>query len=122
MIDPNEFAKRYAALWNQPDATERRRAIEAMWGPSGVHFTPSIAAMDIDAIDQRISSAHKKWVAEEGCTFASANNAQHHHGGLRFNWHMMRGEKIVSIGFDFILLDETDRILSDHQFVDANPG
>lgn len=121
MLDPNVIAASYAALWNEPDPIERRKGIEALWAPTGVHYTPSLAALDLDAIERRVATAYQKWVAEEGCCFVSVGNAQHHHEGVRFNWHMMRGDKIASVGFDFVLLNPNGQILSDHQFVDPNP-
>lgn len=120
MKNADAFAATYVELWNLQNDDERRKAIEDIWSPRGVHYTPSLEAQGFDAIERRIAEAHRKWVGEENCIFVSANNAQHHHQGLRFNWHMMRGDETVSTGFDFVLLDGAGRILSDHQFIDPN--
>src|SRR6266702_2491969 len=37
-IDPQELVSRYVAVWNQPDAELRRRAIHDLWAEDGAHI------------------------------------------------------------------------------------
>ena len=38
MIDPQEFAGRYAAMWNEPDDAARRATIAELFAADGVHI------------------------------------------------------------------------------------
>jgi hypothetical protein len=41
LIDPKELVDRYVAVWNQPDAERRRKAITQLWTEDGVqHLQP----------------------------------------------------------------------------------
>lgn len=122
MENPNAFVTRYVEVWNEPSSVQRRQLIETLWSADGAHYSPSFAAEGWDEIEERITTAYDKWVDQERCLFFPVNNAQVHHGGIRFNWHMMRGDLIASVGFNFIILDTVERIKSDHQFVDPTPA
>ena len=38
MTDTQAFAKKYLALWNEPDADRRRRMIAELWTEDGRHI------------------------------------------------------------------------------------
>ena len=37
-IDPHDLVRRYVAVWNQPDAELRRKAIHDLWIQDGAHI------------------------------------------------------------------------------------
>ena len=39
LIDPKELVDRYVAVWNQPDAERRRKAITQLWTEDGVQHS-----------------------------------------------------------------------------------
>jgi hypothetical protein len=120
MSDPNDFAHRYIALWNEPDAGQRRKAIIELFAPDAAHYTPSHEVHGHAELEARITTAYEKWVKPGVYVFRAVPNANGHHDAVRFNWEMVArdSDTVESVGFDFIILDESGLILSDHQFID----
>lgn len=121
MIDPNDLARRYVAVWNEPDAGVRREMISALFAPEAAHYTPSMEVHGHAELEERIATSYDKWVAPGGYVFRSVANADGHHDTVRFNWEMVRtatGE-VDSVGFDFLTLGEDGRIRTDHQFIES---
>ena len=120
----HDFARRYIAVWNEPDAEHRRAQIAALWREDGTHFTPSMEARGHAALEARIAGAYARWVATGLYVFRSTGDANGHHGGVRFHWQMVAiaDQTIHGAGFDFVVLDDDGRIVSDHQFVDPTPA
>lgn len=121
MSDLNEFARRYIAFWNEPDPELRRKAIEELFTPDMVHYTPSMEAHGHEEMAARVTLSHDKWVKPGEYVFRAVPNANGHHGAVRFNWEMVNlaTDAAVSVGFDFLVLDENGLIRTDHQFVDS---
>jgi hypothetical protein len=121
MSDLNLFAQRYIAVWNEPDPELRRKAIAELFAVDAVHLTPSQEVRGHEELEVRIGTAYEKWVKPGGHVFRAAPNANGHHDAVRFNWHMVHlaSDTVVSVGFDFIILDQDGLIVSDHQFVDS---
>jgi hypothetical protein len=119
MNDPNEFARRYVAAWNEPDQRLRRRAIEDLWAADGCFFNGRGEHAGHDAIEAAVTISHEKWIGQ-GYHFRSSDNADRRHDGVRFNWEMVGpdGGHAVSVGFDFVLLDDDNRIRRNYQFID----
>ncbi|TKA03307.1 nuclear transport factor 2 family protein [Actinacidiphila oryziradicis] len=120
MIDLNEFATRYIALWNEPDAGARRRAIAELFAPEAAHYTPAQEVHGHAELEERVTTAYEKWVKPGAFAFRAVPNANGHHNAVRFNWEMysVATDETDSVGFDFIVLDERGLIETDHQFVD----
>jgi hypothetical protein len=120
MNDLNEYARRYIALWNQPDPTLRRTAIAELFAPDAAHYTPSQEVHGLAELEVRITTAYEKWVEPGVYAFRAVPNANGHHNAVRFNWEMvtLASGEVDSVGFDFIVLDDSGLIKSDHQFID----
>jgi hypothetical protein len=120
MEDPKNFAERYVAVWNERDDRQRREQIAALWAEDGAHYIPSLEACGHAALEARIAGAHHKWVAQAGYVFACAGHAAGHHQSIKFGWTMgPAGGPVVSVGFDFVLLDASGKILADYQYIEA---
>jgi hypothetical protein len=124
MTKLNDLVDRYISVWNEADADRRREGIAALWEEEGAHFTPSLEARGYRALEARVAGAHEKWVKAEGFVFRSANNAEDHHNGVRFNWEMVpaAGGAAAAVGFDFLVLGDDSRIRLDYQFLDRPPA
>ena len=120
MSDLSELAQRYIAMWNEPDADRRRIDIEALWAADSAHYTDSREAHGYEALAERIGRAYEQWVAPGQYVFRAVDNANGHHNTVRFNWEMVTTDsaQVVSVGFDFLLLDDEGRISVDYQFID----
>jgi hypothetical protein len=118
--DLSELAERYIAVWNEPDADRRRAGIEELWAVDCAHYTDIREVHGYDALAERIGKAYEQWVAPGGYLFRAVDNANGHHGTVRFNWEMVTTDthQVVSVGFDFLLMDDDGKISIDYQFID----
>ncbi|KAA2253907.1 hypothetical protein F0L68_32065 [Solihabitans fulvus] len=118
MSDATEFASRFAAQWNEPDAELRRASIAELWAKDCAHFTDTREFRGHEAMFDRITEAYEQFVGTGKYQFVSAGNAVGHHDGIKFNWHMVSSADgtIAAVGFDFVVLDADGRIGLDYQF------
>ena len=134
-IDAQALADRYIAQWTEPDAAARRAAVERLWAPDGTHVLQppaeirataaelgfdhvTLEAQGHDAIETRVTRSYERFVAKEGITFRSRQDAVRLHGLVKFGWEAVSvatGE-VLSEGLEILLLDETGLITSDHMF------
>lgn len=135
MGDPKELADRYAALWMEPDADERRTAIGELWAEDGVHllqppqemldagaalgFEPALEARGYDALELRVTSPYEEFVAPGKFVFRSRDDAARLGDVVKFTWEMVPagGGEAEGVGLEILVLDGEGRILTDHQFI-----
>jgi hypothetical protein len=133
-----DLADRYVALWNEPDAGRRRRAIAELWTEDGRHFvqppqeirriaaqpgvglTAILEARGHGEIEARVASAYEHWVASEGLTFRRRDDAAHLGDVLTLRWEAVdkRGE-LSAVGQHVLVLAADGRIERDYTFVGA---
>jgi hypothetical protein len=118
VIEINEFVDRYNRIWNESNAGKRHKGIAELWSEESIHFTESLEARGLEAIEARIFSVYEKFVGTGEFTFNSVNNPVGHHNAMRFYWEMVptAGGKAVAAGSVFVLLDDNHRIRCDYQF------
>jgi hypothetical protein len=61
--DVDLIVRRYVAVWNEPDAAARRRAIAELWAPDGVEFVEGARFRGHDGLLDRVSEAYGLFVA-----------------------------------------------------------
>jgi hypothetical protein len=117
--DAQELADRYVAVWNEPDAQARRRAIAALWVPDGAHYTGTREAHGYAALEQRIAGSYQKNVRDGGHRFRAVDGAQTLRNVATFFWEMLPtgSETVVANGLGFLIVDEQGRITTDYLFV-----
>src|SRR5918998_1998702 len=99
-----ELAKRYLALWNEPNADRRRRMIAELWTEDGRHIlqppqeireiaarpglamTAILEARGYEEIEARAASADEHWVGSEGLGFRGRDDAERLGDVLKFHW------------------------------------
>jgi hypothetical protein len=119
MINPQQLSEHYAALWNEPDQTQRKAAIARLWTAEGRHFVKTQQVCGYDALEQRMQASHEKNVRDAGYLFRIAGAAQQLPGVVTFNWHMVvpaTGNAIAK-GLEFLAVDIEGRIVTDYQFI-----
>lgn len=119
MNDPNQFASCYVALWNEPDPDLRSKAVAEIFGTDARYCNAGTDYQGLDAIESAVKASHERWVGQ-GYIFRSCGNIVSHHRGVRFSWDMVpvAGGEVASIGTEFLILGEDNRILYDYQFID----
>lgn len=119
LLDQRSIVARYVAVWNEPDAANRRASIESLWHPNGAHLSATKEAHGYAQLEQRIATTYQRWVVEEGCSFHSLGDVKHHHDALTFRWEMRsKSGKTESIGRDVILLDASGLFRCIYQFIE----
>ncbi len=115
-----DLTNQYIAVWNEADARKRRSRIESLWAPDGVHFTPTREFRGHDALELRVEEAHGEFARDKGLVVRLSGQSSGHHGIAKFYWEIIdpRADAVVALGFDVLRLDESDRIASDHQFIE----
>ena len=131
-----DLADRYAALWNEPDAGRRRRAVAELWTPDGRHLvqapqeirriaaqpgiglTAVLEACGHDEIEARVASAYAHWVGAEGLSFRRRDDAEQLGDVLKFHWEALDkdGERFAA-GLHVLVLAADGRIARDYTFV-----
>src|SRR5215212_9819513 len=133
-----ELAEKYVALWNEPDADQRRRMIAELWAPDGRHILqppeeiraiaaqPGIAmtaileARGYEEIEARAASAYEHWVGSEGLSFRGRDDAERLGDVVKFHWEAVAKDgQVFAAGFVLLVLAVDGRIERDYTFVVA---
>jgi len=136
-INPRELVGRYVAVWNEPDAELRRKAIHDLWTENGVHIlqppqeirkaaaglgftSTTLEARGYDALEVRVTRAYQEFVAPGEFTFNPRDNADRLDNVVKFNWEMVpSGGEVAGVGLEILVLDEDGRIKTDYQFIEG---
>jgi hypothetical protein len=130
------LADRYIALWNEPDAGLRRKALEELWSDDGLHvlqppqdmreqaaglgFTEvKLEARGHDALEYRVTRAYEEFIAPGEYAFRARGDAEQLRDVVRFTWEMVpaQGGEALGGGTEFLVLGEDGRIVTDYQFI-----
>lgn len=137
-IDPRQLVSRYVAVWNEPDAELRRKAIHQLWTKDGAHivkppqeirkaatglgFTSiTLEAHGHDELEARVTRAYEEFVAPGEFIFKPRDSADRLHNVVKFSWEMVRtgcGE-VARVGLEILVLDEDGSIKTDYQFIEG---
>jgi hypothetical protein len=133
-----ELAEKYLALWNEPDADERRRMIAELWTEDGRHIlqppqeiraiaarpglamTAILEARGYEEIEARAASAYEHWVGSEGLSFRGRDDAERLGDVVKFHWEAVaKHGEVFGVGLNFLVLAADGRIERDYTFVVA---
>jgi hypothetical protein len=133
-----ELAEKYMALWNEPDAEERRRTIAELWTENGRHVLqppqeireiaaqPGVGlraileATGYEEIEARAASAYEHWVGSEGLSFRGRDDADRLGDVVKFHWEAVAKDgELFAVGLNFLVLAGDGRIERDYTFVVA---
>lgn len=133
-----DFADRYVALWNEPDADRRRALVAELFLHEGrqileppqeiVHRAEQLGfvrqvleARGHRALLQRVTRSFDEFVAAGGFRFRRAGEARSVGPHVRFAWEMVGADGAVAgVGTEVVELAEDGRIRLDVQFIE--PG
>jgi hypothetical protein len=137
-VDPRELVRRYVAVWHEPDAELRRKAIRELWAEDGAHIlqppqeirqaaaglgfpSTTLRARGHDALEVRVTRTYQDFVAPGTYTFQAQDNADRLGNVVKFNWEMVPagGGEAAGAGLEILLLDEDGRITTDYQFIEG---
>ncbi|GIH75255.1 hypothetical protein [Planobispora longispora] len=134
-IHAQDLAGRYVALWNEPDAGLRRKAVEELWAEDGSHVlqppqeireiaarlgfgSTTLEAHGHDAIEIRVARSYEEFVAPGEFVFRPQDDAVRLHDVVKFGWEMVPadGGEAVGGGMEVLVLDADGRIKADYMF------
>lgn len=137
-ISPQDLADRYITQWTEPDAAERRAAIERLWAEDGTHILQppveireiaaklgfdhtTLEAQGYDAIEIRVARSYEQFVEKGGFTFRSRAGAVRLHGVVKFSWETVSVDTgdVAGGGLEILVLDDDGRIKADYMFPGA---
>jgi hypothetical protein len=105
MTDATALADRYVAVWNEPDATRRRAAVEQLWSNEASHtlqppediraaagalgVAVDLEARGHDALEERVTKSHDEFVARGGFAFRRHGEAARLRDIVKLRWEMV---------------------------------
>jgi hypothetical protein len=124
MDDIGKLIERYVAMWNEPDPQARRRAIAELWSEDAAHYVRDIEYRGHARLEERVRSAHERFVGTGEHVFAANGDAQQRGNAIRFTWRMITAEggAVAGAGCDFLVLAADGRIAADYQFPEPTPA
>jgi SnoaL-like domain len=121
MTDYNALVDRYIAVWNEPDAEARGKAIAELWTEDGTYTDPLAAVSGHEGVAAVIAGAREMF---PGHQFRALPGVDGHHNLVRFGWELVApdgGESPV-IGFDVAVAAQDGRLRAVHGFLDKAPA
>ncbi len=134
-IFAQDLARRYAEVWNEPDAELRRKAIREVWAQDGAHILHApeeirklaselgfdSTVLEIrghDALEVRVTRAYEEFVAPGEYVFRARDNAVRLHDVVKFHWEMVPvgGGEPAGGGLEVVVVDDSGHIAEDYQF------
>lgn len=133
-----EFAERYIAMWNEPDAQVRHHEVEQLWAVNGAQVLvdppqamrealnalsfpiPTVEIRGHDALNRRVDRAYEMFVAPGEYVFAPGGAAVWLSANLiGLTWLMVTAadRTVAGGGYDVIALDDEGLIRWDHQYI-----
>src|SRR3954466_3525338 len=117
-----EVAKKYLALWNEPDADRRRRTIAELWTQDGRHIlqppqeiraiaaqpgiglTAILEARGYAEIEARATSAYEHWAGSEGLSFRGRDDVERLGDVAKFHWEAVAKDgELLAVGLTFLV-------------------
>ena len=137
-IDPRDLVRRYVAVWQEPDAELRRKAVHDLWAKDGTHVLappqemrqaaaelgfPSLVlqARGHEELEIRVTRTYHEFIASGEYAFRSRDNEDRLGDVVKFNWEMIPagGGEAAGVGLEVLVLDTDGRISADYQFIES---
>lgn len=137
-VNPQDLADHYIALWTQPDAELRRKAIRDLWAENGAHIlwppveireaaavlgfdSTTLEAHGYGALEARVTRSYERFIAPGQYTFRPRGDAVRLRNVVKFTWEMVStsGGEAVGGGLEVLVLNDDGRIEADYMFPGA---
>ena len=118
-INYTEIGNRWISIWNDHDEAARNRQLTEIWASGASHFAPGFEGHGLKAIEERVNTAHSRFVKQGGCVIRGVDYAGQG-DALRILWEIApsNGGDAIATGSEFMLLDEAGKVRLDYQFND----
>ena len=136
MSSIRDLVERYVAIWSEPNAEKRRRAVATLWTEDALHLLQppqsvrdAAAGLAVEAafqargheeLEARVARAYEEFIAPGTFSFRSRQDAARLGDVVRFHWEMVsKGGDVAGVGLQFLLLSADGRIRVDYQFIET---
>jgi hypothetical protein len=135
--DTEDLARRYVAMWNEPDPARRRTMIGELWAEDGEHLleppadmraqaealgmaAPKLEIRGHAALERRVARAYADFVADGKHAFRLRPGTSRLRNVVKLGWEMFATatNEPLGGGLDVLTIDADGRIACDHQFID----
>jgi hypothetical protein len=132
------LAEKYLAVWNEPDADQRRLMITKLWAEDGRHIlqppqeiraiaaqpgigmTAILVAQGYEEIETHAASVYEHWVGSEGFSFRGRDDADRLGDVVKLHWEAVAKDGTVfAVGLSILVLTPDGRIDRDYTFIVA---
>jgi hypothetical protein len=120
MIDYQDLATRYIAMWNETDADVRAKLVAELCADEARYVDPAAVAEGGQAIAATIGAVQERFA---GWTFRLAGPVDGHHDQARFSWTFgPEGVQAPVEGFDVVVADDAGKLVAVCGFLDKVPA
>jgi len=120
MSDFQNLVDRYLMIWNEPDPTVRRAAIDTLFTADVTFVDPTASLTGPAAINDLITSVQAQF---PGYVLTQLGAVDGHHAQARFGWEAaLPGEPAQVAGSDVVALSADGRINQVFGFLDLVPA
>ncbi|GHE16155.1 nuclear transport factor 2 family protein [Streptomyces alanosinicus] len=117
--DVDQIVQRYVAVWNEPDAAARKRAVAELWVQDGVEFVEGTQFRGHDGLVERVAEAYGLFVASGEYDVTHDKHVTVHDDVVMLTIQLThaKGAKLGEVGWAarvFLVLDDDGRIVHDY--------
>ena len=117
--DVDQTVQRYIAVWSEPDAAARKRAVCELWAPDGIEFVEGTQFRGHAGLVDRLAEAYGLFVASGEYHVTADNQVTVHDDVVMLTIQLTyaKGPQVDEVAWAarvFLVLDDDGRILQDY--------
>ncbi|ARF53083.1 nuclear transport factor 2 family protein [Streptomyces gilvosporeus] len=118
-LDIDRIVQRYVAVWSEPDAAARKRAVADLWAPDGAEFIEGAQFRGHDELVGRVTEAYGLFVASGEYHVTADNHVTVHDDVVMLTIQLTyaKGPQVDEVAWAarvFLVLDDDGRIVQDY--------
>ncbi len=123
MTTVESIVDRYTLTWNEHDPTRRQEHAARLYAAGAYYANHGADYRGREEVVRAITRNYDGFLSK-GFTFEVAEGAAAHHDSVRVPWRMLGpdGATVAAAGMQFLILDDTGLVISDHQFITQAPA
>jgi hypothetical protein len=122
MTSVESILERYTLTWNEHDPARRRELAARLYAADAYYANQGGDYRGLDEVVRAVTRNYDGFLSK-GFTFEMADGAAAHHDSVRVPWRMLGpdGTTVAAAGMQFLILDDSGLVASDHQFITQAP-
>jgi hypothetical protein len=117
--ETTSLVSRYIAVWSEPDAERRRRAITDLWVNEGIEYVEAMQFRGHEQLETRLAEAYSTFVENGAYLVAAADDLAVHGDVLTFTIELIDNAEedpgeIAWAARVFLIVDNDGKIVEDY--------